>query len=268
LRASGAIDEAFGNSLLDYGIVNLSLLSDDRIVAAGARSPGGIYDDDLGFAAAVRLDANGEIEARFDAILLHEFDASKLSGFVSNAAVQPDGTMVLSGRFDTWAGVPRSGLVRLTAEGKVDPTFGPDWQDTRAFGPQVIAFGNGETLIFGNGVSAYGVSLPGVTKTLGESAAPFAPVVARQSPSTAAKAGGSLTLFADVAAIPGPLLRWQKNGTDLPGENLMALRFASVTPGDAGTYRLLATNDLGEIVTEEMVVEVLCIRRWIPPWKP
>lgn len=47
------------------------------------------------------------------------------NGIVETVAAQPDGKVLVGGRFSSWAGAPRSGIARLNADGTLDGSFNP-----------------------------------------------------------------------------------------------------------------------------------------------
>jgi uncharacterized delta-60 repeat protein len=69
-----------------------------------------------------RLEANGQIDPTFHR---PAFGASTPGIYLTGAAVQPDGRIVVGGWFSSVDGQPRSGIVRLSADGTVDLTFTP-----------------------------------------------------------------------------------------------------------------------------------------------
>jgi uncharacterized delta-60 repeat protein len=71
--------------------------------------------------------AAGDLDFSFDA-------GSGLDGDVSAMVVQPDGRVVVGGRFTTVKGVARYGIARLNADGSADTSFNPP-HGTRGTGP-------------------------------------------------------------------------------------------------------------------------------------
>ena len=76
------------------------------------------------------------------------------------------------------------------------------------------------------------------------------------SGSTNMLVGGDITLCANVTGGPRPALQWQFNNTPLPGETNRCLRLISVSTNGAGNYNLVATNDLGVLITPPITVSV------------
>lgn len=94
--------------------------SDQRIVVAGAWSPGG---DDPGQLFVVRLEPDGSLDTGFgtDGVVL--LALPDLEGPVAEAvAIQSDGSLVIAGSGDAPAGL-EAFLLRLTPAGTLDPAF-------------------------------------------------------------------------------------------------------------------------------------------------
>jgi uncharacterized delta-60 repeat protein len=56
---------------------------------------------------------------------LDPLDADVVGNFVVASVVQPDGKMIIAGRFSSVLGVPRRGIARLNADGTLDADFDP-----------------------------------------------------------------------------------------------------------------------------------------------
>jgi uncharacterized delta-60 repeat protein len=65
-----------------------------------------------------RLNADGSLDTEFDA-------GAGANGVVRAIAVAADGTIAVGGDFSAVGGLTRAGIARLTADGRVDPTFDP-----------------------------------------------------------------------------------------------------------------------------------------------
>ncbi|MBC7446849.1 MAG: T9SS type A sorting domain-containing protein, partial [Hymenobacteraceae bacterium] len=72
-----------------------------------------------------RLQPNGALDASFDDGAGADNQNSSFSSGLTRSVYQPDGKLLISGDFTRYNGVARTGLVRLTATGAVDPTFAP-----------------------------------------------------------------------------------------------------------------------------------------------
>ena len=93
----------------------LALQPDGKIlVAITARYAGGQQRTGV-----ARLNADGSLDTSFQ-----DPDAASLN-LVNAIALQPDGRIVIGGRFTTVGGAPRNGIARLNANGALDSSFNP-----------------------------------------------------------------------------------------------------------------------------------------------
>ena len=69
-------------------------------------------------------------------------------------------------------------------------------------------------------------------------------------------AGERLVLSATIGGFPYPTLQWKKEGVTIPGATTPSLEFADLTPRDAGTYELYATNSLGSVSSPRLSVRL------------
>lgn len=120
LNADGTLDPGFDASAVITGPVStLSIEPGGTILVAGDLPPAGGYEQQ----GVVRLLANGTLAPGFTVTPL----TSSGSLDVQSLVVQPDGKVLLAGRFG-WAGglsIPDGRLGRLNADGTRDPEF-PD----------------------------------------------------------------------------------------------------------------------------------------------
>src|SRR6188768_3167926 len=83
----------------------------------------------------------------------------------------------------------------------------------------------------------------------------FAAILAAQLPMHADAAestvlvGANVTLIASADGSPAPTFQWRKNGTAIVGATNQTLSFSGVTASDAGTYQVVATNEVGSAVS-------------------
>ncbi len=56
------------------------------------------------------------------------------------------------------------------------------------------------------------------------------------------------------SGTPQPTFQWQRDGTNLPGATTSSLAFVNVQPSNAGTYRVIVTNQLGFVVSSNAIV--------------
>lgn len=83
------------------------------------------------------------------------------------------------------------------------------------------------------------------------------PVVITQPTDTAVAAGESIVL--SVEATGAKSYQWYHNGIVLDGKTTPNLLLANLQTGDAGTYRVLITNDGGAVMTKDATVRVLLL---------
>ena len=124
LKANGSVDETFDSKIVSadsaqYGSVYIILVQPDgKIVVAGHfTSVGGKPRGSV-----ARLDAGGGLDPSFD-------PGTGLAGYTTttfgySGALQPDGKIVIGGRFKSVDGITRSDIARLDADGALDPGFG------------------------------------------------------------------------------------------------------------------------------------------------
>ena len=109
LNADGSLDQTL-NATGTGGITRIYLLPDGKYVT----SSGG---------TVARRNFDGSIDPTFTAPV---FDSSDSNGrWIDSIIVQPDGTLIVGGRFDRVGAAVRRNLVRLTATGALDPLFAP-----------------------------------------------------------------------------------------------------------------------------------------------
>lgn len=93
----------------------------------------------------------------------------------------------------------------------------------------------------------------GNTATLTVSVPPF---ITQQPSNQTASVGSSVTFTVVVAGIPAPNYQWRKNAINIPGANTASYRIAGVTPGDAGTYDVVASNSAGSATSYAAILTV------------
>jgi uncharacterized delta-60 repeat protein len=105
LTATGLVDDNFdpGSGIISGGTVyTVAHAANGQILIAGNFSE---YDGRTESSMA-RINANGELDATFDVGL-------GPNNAISSLAIQPDGQILVGGRFDAFNGVARTGLARL-----------------------------------------------------------------------------------------------------------------------------------------------------------
>jgi hypothetical protein len=56
------------------------------------------------------------------------------------------------------------------------------------------------------------------------------------------------------SGTPQPTFQWQRDGTNLPGATASSLVFINVQPTNAGTYRVIVTNQVGFVISSNAIV--------------
>jgi uncharacterized delta-60 repeat protein len=113
ITADGAIDPTFVSGTgTNNQIYAIALQSDGRLIVAGNfTSYNGISVNRI-----LRLSANGSIDTTFNI-------GSGADGIVEAILIQPDGKIVLGGRFSFINGNPYNRIVRLNSDGGIDSSF-------------------------------------------------------------------------------------------------------------------------------------------------
>ena len=124
LNADGSVDESFSDAGL-FGANAIALQRDGRLIVAGD------FDCGNGPCRSLvgRLNPDGTRDNSFQNGRLGIGDpyAGEYATEVNSLAVQPDGKVLVGGRFDRVAGEPRAGMVRLNNDGTLDGSF-QNWQ--------------------------------------------------------------------------------------------------------------------------------------------
>ncbi|HEX6125868.1 MAG TPA: FG-GAP-like repeat-containing protein [Pyrinomonadaceae bacterium] len=116
LNTDGTLDQTFNAGLLG-GVERIWPQADGRYIITGD-------------ATVRRRNNDGTPDASFVSPTF-QIPGSSITPRVDTVVLQPDGTLIVGGRFDTVAGVARRNLVRLTSTGGVDQLFLPLGADAR-----------------------------------------------------------------------------------------------------------------------------------------
>lgn len=87
-------------------------------------------------------------------------------------------------------------------------------------------------------------------------AANSAPSITTQPTNQTITAGNSVTFTSGANGSPAPTFQWQKDNVNINGATSATFSIASVSPGDAGTYKLVATNSAGSATSNGAVLTV------------
>ncbi|MDW8216286.1 MAG: hypothetical protein RML57_01635 [Acidobacteriota bacterium] len=117
LNADGTLDMGFGAGTANDDfpfVLAVAVQPDGKVVIGG----GFTRVNGVARGGIARLNVDGTLDASFGA------RQSGASDWVEAMAVQPDGKVVIGGRFTRVNGVARGGIARLNADGTLDTSFG------------------------------------------------------------------------------------------------------------------------------------------------
>jgi len=83
-----------------------------------------------------------------------------------------------------------------------------------------------------------------------------APSITQDPQSQTVLAGSSVTFTAAASGTPAPSFQWQKDGADIGGATGSSFTIGSVSPGDAGSYTVIATNAAGSATSNAATLTV------------
>lgn len=120
LNADGTLDSSYHYDLVNHqgkltvnGVITSShLLADDKMIIAGNFTTYAGQN----IARIARLNTDGSLDAGFN-------PGSGPDQGISDFVVQPDGKIICAGNFAKFNGVKTGGIVRLNADGSIDPSF-------------------------------------------------------------------------------------------------------------------------------------------------
>lgn len=209
---------------------------------------GGFYAIDSQLRSCVaRLTPAGVVDAAFNTEALFQF--AEVSPGVSALVVQPDGRVIVSGRFEDVGEVGGTAqLARLTATGALDPTFRAHFNGTAnalALRP------DGSLLIAGSELTANETYRQGLL-ALGGSTVVAAPTITNPPAAVVATSGTTAT-FSVTASGDGLTYQWRRFGLPIPGATSATLNLPGVTLASADVYEVVITNPTGASVTSTPV---------------
>lgn len=116
LNTDGTLDATFdpGSGPGAFNVACITVQPDGKILVGG----GFFSFSGASASMIVRLNADGSVDPGFNT-------GTGADWIVFSIAVQPDGKILLGGNFDTFNGLPRSGITRLNADGSQDLAFNP-----------------------------------------------------------------------------------------------------------------------------------------------
>ncbi len=201
-----------------------------------------------------RLNPDGTIDPTFT-------PTGATNGAILNIKTDRNDLAIALGSFEEFAGRPRHGIVRMNANGGVDPAFAATSFDSslRIVGGSLLVRSDGEILASA-AATALGVTQgSGVVLLHGETPQTAAPTILRQPASSTLNEGAELRLSAAIATatFPAPTFQWRLNGRAIPGETNRQLRISAARAPQSGRYAVEISNSAGSVTSDEAVVTVL-----------
>ncbi|NDC10203.1 MAG: hypothetical protein EBZ75_12860 [Oxalobacteraceae bacterium] len=144
LNSNGSLDTSFGNPYI-YGtsVDAVAVQSDGKVIAGGTFTAVGAAFLTQTYLA--RLNSDGNRDTAFN---------NKVGGgccavnhYVKTVVVQPDGKIIIGGRFTSVGGTSRNRVARLDSDGTVDSSFNPNVNDVVN---AMVVQSDGKIIIGGN----------------------------------------------------------------------------------------------------------------------
>ena len=117
LNQNGSFDTTFQFGYADSDITSTKVQNDGKILVGGFFN---VYNN-ITQLKLVRLNADGSTDNSFN-IGTGLNDGASFS-WVNSIVLQPDGKILIGGKFNTFNGQSSSGIVRLNSDGSLDPNF-------------------------------------------------------------------------------------------------------------------------------------------------
>ena len=180
---TGAADSFDPKASNQASVFAIALQGDGKVVVGGNFTT-------IAANGAAAVTRNNVVRLERDGRLDRTLDLAAVGNDVRAIAVQPDGKILIGGRFNTVLGVPRNKLARLNSDGTLDMAFNPSVV-TGSFGVFAMALQADGKIIVGGDFNGFGVTIGGQSRDY----------IARLDPVTGAADSWNPRANADVSAI-------------------------------------------------------------------
>jgi uncharacterized delta-60 repeat protein len=237
---NGTVDGGFAGTTTSVNISTLTPLPTGKYYATGSfTSLSGVSRKYL-----ARLNENGTVDATFD---------PGGSAATSNPLVfqQPDGKVIVTGSFTSFANTPRWKTARLNADGTLDPTFNVEAGAGSGTVNAVLPLPDGSMLVGGN-FTRFGASARGHLVHLKGDGSPTTPSVPQNLAGTPLSASSILLSWDQlsdeyswkVERSPAGVGAWQQIAE--PGWDVTSIIDIRLSINTAYDYRIRAWNSSGD----------------------
>lgn len=247
VRRDGTLDESFNSN--PNGVPA-------PVTAIVARKDGGILVGGSNFSigtarrSLARLFADGTLDLAFSPVVLNS---------VTALAEQADGRVLIGGGFSAVNNQPQNQFARLLATGGLDTSLAYGAEGVIVNGqPPVMAIvtaADGRVVIGGSFANFGDVTRNGLARLV----PPTLQVVAH--PQNASVAPGATANFSTTVTGAAPTYQWRKNGNPIAGATNAGFTISAAQAADAGSYDVVATNNLGSVLSRAATLTIVSTAR-------
>jgi uncharacterized delta-60 repeat protein len=251
ITSSGQLDTAF-TAQTDGSVAAVAIQSDGKILLGGTFTTANLVPA----TRLARLLPNGKLDTNF--VSTPGVSGEIFPGvppIVKSIVLQPNGKILIAGRFTSAQGAPRKNIARLLPDGSIDPSFNPGSGPAGVF-PQLhqLLLQGDKVIVAGDFTSYNGTNWNRIARALaGE---PILPAIATQPQNSGGAAGSTVTLSVAATGTDPLFYQWRKNGAAMRGQFNPALTLSNLKMTDAGQYQVVVTNAFGAITSQVAVVTV------------
>ncbi|QYM77803.1 immunoglobulin domain-containing protein [Horticoccus luteus] len=251
---------AVAPNALRFGLFNAN---GTRVTASANTETNSVVTDDMGYVASYNIDSGaGKLLARIpgstNTTLMGSTGATLYTDLV---AANPSGTTAAFTASTTYtltyvvARLSESSELTATLTGGGLSNYVLTGTDTTTDSRANGTYDQLAVRIAGGSNSFNALTITGLSYSI-EAAGPSAPSIDTQPASVAGALGGSAA-FTVVASGTNPLTyQWQKDNVAISGATSATLALTNLTSGDAGSYTVVVTNDLGSATSAAAVLTV------------